>query len=210
MVCNFCLKKNVLLFFREAWNAYFIFRELWKDRFIFRETWSRPPLYHPHPTVPRYTGNTLPMLSWLTVSRFCWLILDCRRCRLSTDTPPIPHLYLTKNSPIHCRYATDAICWPTLDRQENKSQPRCWSILSRWSTDSQPTSRVRIDQVLADIAADIIDRQSTQMSADTPIDSPPKDTWSLTCCLSCMFLFSQRRSQGSYPVCLFINYAYVT
>ena len=46
-VCNFCLKKNVLLFFREAWNAYFIFRELWKDRFIFRETWSRPPLYHP-------------------------------------------------------------------------------------------------------------------------------------------------------------------
>ena len=46
-VCNFCLKKNVLLFFREAWNAYFIFRELWKDRFIFREMWSRPPLYHP-------------------------------------------------------------------------------------------------------------------------------------------------------------------
>ena len=42
-VCNFCLKKNVLPFFREAWNAYFIFHELWKDRFIFRETWSRPP-----------------------------------------------------------------------------------------------------------------------------------------------------------------------
>ena len=43
-VRNFCLKNNVLLFFREAWNAYFIFRELWKDRFIFRETWSRPSL----------------------------------------------------------------------------------------------------------------------------------------------------------------------
>ena len=42
----FFLKQNVL-FFREAWNAYFIFRELWKDRFIFREMWSRPPLYHP-------------------------------------------------------------------------------------------------------------------------------------------------------------------
>ena len=47
------LKKNVTLFLREAWNAYFIFRESWKDRFIFRETWSRPPLppknlkYHP-------------------------------------------------------------------------------------------------------------------------------------------------------------------
>ena len=44
---GFALGKNVLPFFREAWNAYFIFRELWKDRFIFRETWSRPPLYHP-------------------------------------------------------------------------------------------------------------------------------------------------------------------
>ena len=42
----FFLKQNVL-FFREAWNAYFIFRELWKDRFIFREMWSRPSLYHP-------------------------------------------------------------------------------------------------------------------------------------------------------------------
>ena len=41
-ICNFCLKKNVLLFFREARNAYFIFRELWKDHFIFREKWSRP------------------------------------------------------------------------------------------------------------------------------------------------------------------------
>ena len=27
-ICNFCLEKNVLLFFREARNAYFIFREL--------------------------------------------------------------------------------------------------------------------------------------------------------------------------------------
>ena len=43
MVCNFCLKKNVRLFIREAWNAYFIFREMWKHSFIFRETWSRPP-----------------------------------------------------------------------------------------------------------------------------------------------------------------------
>ena len=42
-VCNFCLKKKVRLFFREAWNAYFIFREMWKHRFIFLETWSRPP-----------------------------------------------------------------------------------------------------------------------------------------------------------------------
>ena len=42
-VCNFCLKKNVRLFFREAWNTYFIFREMWKHRFILLETWSRPP-----------------------------------------------------------------------------------------------------------------------------------------------------------------------
>ena len=46
-VCNFCLKKNVRLFFREAWNAYFIFCEMWKHRFILLETWSRPPLYYP-------------------------------------------------------------------------------------------------------------------------------------------------------------------
>ena len=39
-VCN---KKNVLLVFPEAWNAYFIIRELWKDRFIIRKTWSTPP-----------------------------------------------------------------------------------------------------------------------------------------------------------------------
>ena len=39
---NFCSTKNVLLFFREAWNAYFIFHELRNDRFIFRETRSRP------------------------------------------------------------------------------------------------------------------------------------------------------------------------
>ena len=39
-LCNFCLKRNVLLFL----NAYFIFREwLWKDCFIFRQTWFRPP-----------------------------------------------------------------------------------------------------------------------------------------------------------------------
>ena len=49
-VYNFWVRKNVLLLFHEAWNAYFIFRELWKDRFIFRETWSRPP-----PPPPLYT-----------------------------------------------------------------------------------------------------------------------------------------------------------
>ena len=81
---------------------------------------------------------------------------DCRWCWLSTDTPPIPHQYLTKDSPIHCRHATDAICWPTLNRQENDSQPRCWSILGRLSIDSRLTSQLRVNWVSADIAADIL------------------------------------------------------
>lgn len=166
-----------------------------------------------HSTVHRYTGNTLPMLSWPTVSRFCWLILDRElnitrptyrptvgdtNKKLSTHTPPIPHQYLTKDSPIHCRLATDAICWLTLDRQENDSQPRCWSILT-WSTVYQLSADISVEiQLSIDWhSSRYIDQQSTQMLADTSIDIPPNDTWSLTC-LSCMFLFSQWRSQGSW------------
>ena len=123
------------------------------------------------------------------------ILTDCRWCWLSTDTPPIPHQYLTKDSPIHCRHATDAICWPTLNRQENDSQPRCWSILGRLSIDSRLTSQLRVNWVSADIAADILIDSRPRC---WPIHQtfPPNDTWSLTC-LSCMFLFSQWRSQGS-------------
>ena len=32
-----------------------------------------------------------------------------RRCRLSTNTPPIPYPYSTDGSLIHCRYPTNAI-----------------------------------------------------------------------------------------------------
>ena len=48
-VCNFCVRKNVLLFFHEAWNAYF----------IFRETWSRPP----PPFTPSWVASPKLMMS---------------------------------------------------------------------------------------------------------------------------------------------------
>ena len=96
-------------------------------------------LAYPWPRVKHHTVN---------------ISTDCRRCQLSTDTPPIPHQYLTKDALIHCRHATDAICWPTLDRQENDSQPRCWWILGWPSPVSWLTSRLRVNRV-SDTAADI-------------------------------------------------------
>ena len=115
----------------------------------------------------------------------------------------IPHQYLTKDSPIHCRHATDAICWPTLDRQENISQPRHWSILGWLSIDSRLTSRLRVNRVSADIAADIL--------IDSRARCWPKWYIILDLFILYVFVFPVKVSgELSYPLCLFINYAYIT
>jgi len=47
-VCNFCLKKNVLLFSVKRKMPILFFMNCERPRFIFRETWSRPLLCHHH------------------------------------------------------------------------------------------------------------------------------------------------------------------
>ena len=135
---------------------------------------------------------------------------DCRWCWLSTDTPPIPHQYLTKDSPIHCRHATDAICWPTLDRQENDSQPRCWWILGQLSIDSRLTSQLRVNWVSTDIAADILIDSRPRC---WPIHHWHSPKWYMILDLFNLYVFVfpvNFSGELSYPLCLFINYAYIT
>ena len=130
------------------------------------------------PTAHRYTSDTLPMLSRLTVDRFDgWysteskhhladISTDSRRCKLSTDTPLIPHRYSTDDS--HCRQTTDAIltdcrsiCWPTRKHHLTKMSVDTQQILD-WHLGRESF----LGLVLANIAANI------------SINSPPKDTWS--------------------------------
>ena len=153
-----------------------------------------------HPTVHRYTGNTLPMLSWPTVSRFCWLMLD-RELNITrptyrptvgdADCQPIHHQYLTSTWPRIHRYIADTLLMLSVDRHSTEMLVDTWSTVYRLSADISVESQLSIGWH----SSRYIDRQSTQMLADTS-NIPPNDTWSLTC-LSCMFLFSQWRSQGS-------------
>ena len=83
------------------------------------------------------------------------ILTNFRRCQLSTDTPPICYWYSTSDSPLHYRHTTNpistdcrSICRLILDRQEKTD------IL----TYSLPT----------------LGRLSTEISADTLIDTPQK------------------------------------
>ena len=85
------------------------------------------------------------------------ILTNFRRCQLSTDTPPICYWYSTNDSPLHYRHTTNpistdcrSICRLILDRQENAD------IL----TYSLPT----------------LGRLSTEISADTLIDTPKRYT----------------------------------
>ena len=85
---------------------------------------------------------------------------------LNTDTPPIPYQYSIDNSPIHCRHTTDAIttdcrsiCRPT----GNTTRPIYRPTHDRHSDDTRPN--------LDRHSGRFVNQQSTEISADTSIDT---------------------------------------
>lgn len=141
-----------------------------------------------HPTVHRYTGNTLPMLSWSTVSRFCWLILD-REFNITrptyrptvgdTDCQPTHHQGFdqgfTDTLPTRywCYLLTDTR--PTGKRLSTEMLVDTWSTVLRLSADISVESQLSIGWH----SSRYIDRQSTQMLADTSLTFPQMihDPW---------------------------------
>ena len=162
-----------------------------------------------HPTVHRYTGNTLPMLSQLTVNRFCWLILD-RELNITrptyrptvgdTDCQPIHHQYLTSTWPRIHGYIADTLLMLSVDRHSTVRKTTLNWDVGWYLVDCLSTLGWHLGWESTEYR---LTWQPIYWSTVDPdvgryiIDIPPNDTWSLTC-LTCMFFFSQWRSQGSW------------
>ena len=82
--------------------------------------------------------------------------------RYTTDTLPIPYRYPTDNSPIQCLQTTDAI---TTDCR-SICRPTCRPTHDRQSGDTRPN--------LDRHSGRFVNQQSTEISADTSIDTPHK------------------------------------
>ena len=175
-----------------------------------------------HPTVHRYTGNTLPMLSWPTVSRFCWLMLD-RELNITrptyrptvgdADCQPIHHQYLTSTWPgFTDTLPTRYWCYLLTDTQPTGKWLSTEMLVDTWSTVYRLSADISVESQLSIgwHSSRYIDRQSTQMLADTS-NIPPKWHMILDLFILYVFVFPVKVSgELFYPLCLFIIYAYIT